>query len=94
MNECKYCDNEVDPKYGLDICEECDGEDSPPASGSRQLADCNCDEDEEHDNESYSCEECEAEVLVCLGCYTIVSGCDCGHCPDGAAFRESNYLND
>ncbi len=56
----------------------------------RPLADCDCPETDETINETYYCEECGAEVLVCPGCYTIVSGCNCGHCPDGVAFCESD----
>lgn len=53
------------------------------------LADCDCDPDDDPSPmETYRCAECEEDVAVCLGCYQIRNGCDCGHCEDGATFIE------
>lgn len=53
------------------------------------LADCDCGpEDDPAPLETYRCAECEEDVKVCLGCYQIRNGCDCGHCQDGATFIE------
>lgn len=57
------------------------------APSCSQLFDCDCDE--AHEMEDYRCENCGKNVKVCLGCCTIRSGCQCGHCEDGTTFEET-----
>ena len=48
-----------------------------------KLADCDCEPEDDSPLEVYSCAACGADVKVCLGCYVIRHGCDCGECEDG-----------
>lgn len=52
------------------------------------IADCDCDGSDAHDTEEGVCEKCRATVIICLGCYMILSGCSCGHCNEGDTFNE------
>lgn len=76
-----------DPEYWEQERPTCD---CPPTPCSPlPLADCDCDPDDDPSPmETYRCAECEEDVAVCLGCYQIRNGCDCGHCEDGATFIE------
>ena len=55
---------------------------------SRVFGDCDCDEQIPSDD--YVCEKCELDVTICAECHTIIAGCECGHCPDGATFCEND----
>ena len=56
---------------------------------SRSFADCDCDEQIPNED-SYVCEKCERDVVICAECYTIIKECGCGHCENLATFRESD----
>ena len=55
---------------------------------SQPFADCDCDEQIPSDD--YVCEKCGNDVTICAECYTIIAGCECGHCPDCATFHEND----
>lgn len=55
----------------------------------RGLFECDCDPEDAHEMEDYRCDNCGKTVMVCLGCYAIRSGCQCGNCEEGATFEES-----
>lgn len=50
-----------------------------------------CTECTEEDSspDEYVCEKCERPTVVCDCCHIIIQACECGHCPKGEYFRES-----
>lgn len=59
-----------------------------PPSPLLGLAGCDCDTDDPHVVEMYHCADCDHHVAVCLGCWLIRRGCDCGTCAEGKPFGE------